>query len=89
MAKIINGCCTVQIMPDFDHEATNALANIKNAEAAVASVQLMREQLAKMEKSNRRMFVISLLSAIAAILSSIAAIVSTPFFTGLVQYIMH
>ena len=82
MPKIINGACTVQTMLDFDTEATNALANMKNAEAAEASVQLMREQMKNMEKSNQRMFVISLLSALTAIASS-------PFFTNLVKCVMR
>lgn len=83
--NISNGSGTVSNFPEFDVEATNAMANIKQAEAAVASVALMKEQLAVTQKENKRMFIIALITAIVAILSSLPellSIINTLFFNS-------
>lgn len=74
--NIPDGSGTITSMREFDVEATNAMANIKQADAALASVALMKEQLAASKKDNKRMFIIALISAIVAILSSLPELLS-------------
>ncbi|MEA5137417.1 MAG: hypothetical protein VB035_14910 [Candidatus Fimivivens sp.] len=83
--NVSDGSGTVSHMAEFDVEATNALASAKQAEAALASVALMKEQLAASKKENKRMFIIALITAMAAILSSLPellSIINTLFFKG-------
>lgn len=67
--KIPNGAGIITMVSDFDVEATNVMANIKQADVASASVDLMRVQLADSKKENKKMFIIALLSAIVVYLS--------------------
>ena len=81
---IIDPSGATTICANFDTEATKALSNMKNADAAMksadaafANVELMRKQLASAERENKRMFIIALISAIIAIIAALPELIKT------------
>ena len=81
---ITNPSLVTTLSPEFDVDKTNAIANIKNAEAALKnaeaaqdSVAIMRAQLESTKCENNRMFIIALVSAIAAILAALPELIKT------------
>lgn len=83
MKRIVDGSGVATYIEDFDVEATNALANSMQAQAALDSVKLMKEQLESSKRENKRMFIIALMSSLIAFMSSLPELllmINTLFF---------